>query len=63
MNPVTTVTILLNREIVVFSKTDGEERSAGGRTRDGGRRQGRAGCRVTLAHTVHHAGACREYMG
>jgi len=45
---------------VDFQKTYGEERSAGGRARDGGPRQGRAECRVTLAHTVHHAGACRE---
>ena len=31
-------------------KTHGEERSVGGRPRDGGRSQRRAGCRVTLSY-------------
>lgn len=55
--------ILVKTKIGDFRKTHGEERSAGGRPRDGGRNQRRAGCRVTLTHPVHHAGACREHMG
>ena len=55
--------LLVKTTIGHFGKTHGEERSAGGRPRDGGRNQRRAGCRVTLTHPVHHAGACREHMG